>query len=76
MPLAVAHFRGDDPNELVLASLACPYCLSSEDVYWGLHSAGYDPYAECVCPSCEECWRVFLTPNQALRLALLENSVA
>jgi hypothetical protein len=72
----MAHFRGDDPNELVLASLACPICLSSQDVEWGFQSGGYDPSVECVCPRCEERWRVFMTQHQALRLVLLENSVA
>jgi hypothetical protein len=76
LAVAVAHFRHNDPNELVLASLACRFCLSSEDVEWRFQSGGYDPSVECVCPRCEERWRVFMTPNQALRLVLLENSLA
>jgi hypothetical protein len=76
MPLTVAHFRADDPDELVLASLACPFCLRSDDVDRRFLSRGYDPCLECVCPRCEERYRVFMTPNQALRLVLLESSLA
>jgi hypothetical protein len=74
--LAVAQFRQDDPTELVLASLACPFCLRSRDVDWRFESGGYDPSVECVCPRCEQRWRVFMTPHQALRLVLLESSLA
>jgi hypothetical protein len=76
MLVDVARFRQDDPNELVLTSLACPLCLRSERVDWHFQSGGYDPSVECVCPRCEERWRVFMTPNQALRLVLLESSLA
>lgn len=76
MLASVAQFRDDDPNELVLASLACPFCLRSDDVYWRFKSGGYDPSVECVCPYCEERWRVFMMPHQALRLLLLESSLA
>jgi hypothetical protein len=71
-PLAdTARFRTDDPDELVIASLACPMCLHSEAVDWELEADGYDPSAQCVCSRCEETWRVYVTPDQALRLALL-----
>ena len=29
-----ARFRHDDPDVLVLASLACPICLGGDDVQW------------------------------------------
>ena len=66
-----ARFRTDDPDALVRASLACPICLCSDDLEW--HSAldGYDPSVECRCPRCEESWRVYLEPQQALRLSLM-----
>jgi hypothetical protein len=71
-PLAdTARFRTDDPDELVIASLACPVCLHSDEIDWELEADGYDPSAQCVCSSCEESWRVYLTPDQALRLALM-----
>lgn len=67
-----ARFRADDPDQLVLASLACPLCLHSEDVDWDLDAAdGYDQSAQCLCRRCEEPWRVYMTPDQALRLGLM-----
>jgi hypothetical protein len=68
----VARFRADDPDELVAASLACPICLHGDEVSWDLETAdGYDPSARCMCRRCEEFWRVFLLPEQALRLGLM-----
>jgi hypothetical protein len=67
----VAHFRADDCEALVLASLACPLCLHSTTVDWELTGDGYDGYADCACRDCDEHWRVYLDPWQALRLALL-----
>ena len=66
-----ARFRIDDPDALVRASLACPMCLRSDDLE--LHAAldGYDPSVQGRCPRCEESWRVYLEPQQALRLALM-----
>jgi hypothetical protein len=61
----------DDPDQLVMASLACPICLCSGDVEWELDGDGYDPSVECVCHRCEESWSVYLTPYQALRLGLM-----
>ena len=66
-----ARFRSDDPDELVLASLACPVCLGGDDVDWELEPDGYDPSALCDCRHCEQSWRVYMTPYQALRLSLL-----
>ncbi len=61
----------DDPNQLVLASLACPICVGIESVEWDLHEDGYDPSVACTCNRCEQSWRVYLTPSQALRLGLI-----
>ncbi|HTX10235.1 MAG TPA: hypothetical protein VME22_16560 [Solirubrobacteraceae bacterium] len=66
-----ARFRTDDPDALVRASLACPMCLRSDDLEWHAALDGYDPSVECRCPRCEESWRVYLEPQQALRLALM-----
>jgi hypothetical protein len=66
-----ARFRTDDPDELVMASLACPVCLCSGAVAWELEADGYDPSVECFCESCEQPWRVYLTPDQALRVGLM-----
>ncbi len=70
----IARFRPDDPDPLVTASLACPICLCSDDVRWDAALDGYDPSVECLCPTCEERWRVYVAPHQALRLGLLEHA--
>lgn len=67
-----ARFRPDDPDELVTASLACPICLGNDDVHWEAALEGYDPSVECRCSICQERWRVYLAPQQALRFGLLE----
>ena len=67
-----ARFRPDDPDELVTASLACPICLGSDHVRWEAALEGYDPSVECRCPACQQRWRVYLAPQQALRFGLLE----
>ena len=67
----IARFRPDDPDTLVHASLACPVCLRSDDVEWDGSLQGYDPSVQCRCPSCSQKWRVYLAPEQALRLGLM-----
>src|ERR1700729_699908 len=67
-----ARFRTDDPDPLVIASLACPICLRSDEIEWHAALDGYDPSVECRCPRCEEGWRVYLEPQQALRFALMD----
>jgi hypothetical protein len=66
-----ARFRANDPDSLVIASLACPICLRSEQVRWEAALDGYDPVVQCECPACDERWRVYLAPQQALRLSLV-----
>lgn len=70
-PPDTARFRSDDPDELVLASLACPVCLRTGELEWRLAADGYDPSVECRCTRCEQPWLVYLTPDQALRLGLM-----
>jgi hypothetical protein len=70
-PADTARFRADDPDILVTASLACPLCLYGEDVEWHLHADGYDPSVQCLCRSCNERWRVYLAPQQELRIGLM-----
>jgi hypothetical protein len=67
----IARFRTDDPDVLVAASLACPLCLRAEDIDWQAALQGYDPWVQCRCPTCEQRWRIYLTPDQALRLGLM-----
>jgi hypothetical protein len=66
-----ARFRPDDPDALVNASLACPICLSCDPVEWEGSLQGYDPSVQCRCSSCQQLWRVYLAPEQALRLGLM-----
>ena len=68
----VARFREDDPDELVIAALACPVCLGAEQVQWELRAGGYDPSVQCACPRCDQVWSVFVMQQQALRLGLME----
>jgi hypothetical protein len=67
----VARFRPDDPDDLVSAALACPFCLRAEEVHVTAALEGYDPRVDCLCPSCSERWQVYLNPQQALRFGLL-----
>ena len=67
----IARFRPDDPDPLVAASLACPLCLCTDAVEWDPALEGYDPSVRCRCPSCQERWNVYVTPEQALRLGLM-----
>lgn len=72
----VARFRPDDPDPLVAAALACPVCLTERDVECEDRLEGYDPSVRCRCPSCQTRWRVYLTPEQALRLGLMHAPAA
>jgi hypothetical protein len=68
-----ARFRADDPDELVAAAFACPVCLRGEGVERRETLGGYDPSVACSCESCSTRWRVYLTPDQALRLSVLHH---
>lgn len=66
-----ASFRSDDVDCLVAASLACPACLSGM-VEWQLGQTMWDSWADCRCAVCGYERRLFLAPDQALRLSLHE----
>jgi hypothetical protein len=68
-----ARFRADDPDALVAASLACPFCLRCHTTVWTGALSGHDPLVECRCIACDERWRVYLMPQQALRLSMLDH---
>ena len=72
----VARFRPGDPDVLVQAALACPVCLRVEDVEFHDSLEGYDPSVQCRCPSCQTRWRVYLAPDQVLRLGLMHAHAA
>jgi hypothetical protein len=65
----IASFRDEDEPCLVLVSLACPSCLSS-DIDWQLLDTEDDPSVRCECRGCGNTRTVYLTQGQALRLAL------
>ena len=67
----VARFSPRDPDVVVAASLACPLCLRGDEVRSEDSLEGYDPSVSCRCPTCDARWRVYLTPEQALRLGLM-----
>ncbi len=67
----IARFRSDDPDALVSASLACPVCLHSDGISRDATLEGHDPSVRCFCPECSAGWRVYLAPQQALRMGLL-----
>ncbi len=66
----VASYRADDPPELVAAALSCPWCLAAEVAYVLEADDVLDASASCRCRACKHSWRLFLAPEQALRLAL------
>jgi hypothetical protein len=70
----VARFLADDPDELVQAAFACPFCLGIARTEWRAMLTGYDPRVVCGCEACDQRWVVYLTPEQALRLSVLHHS--
>jgi hypothetical protein len=60
----------------VSAALACPFCLRADDVQCEDSLEGYDPSVQCGCPSCQARWRVYLAPQQALRVGLMHAHAA
>ena len=65
----LATFRVDDPDVLVRAALACPYCLSS-DMRFVLRESPDEWSLRCSCRSCGHQRRVEITDEQALRIAI------
>lgn len=64
-----AGFAPTDEAPIVLASLACPCCLSSS-TRWTLNLVPWDEGASCACQACGHRWSVAVDAGQALRLAL------
>jgi hypothetical protein len=65
----VAAFRPQDDDSLVGASLSCPVCLR-EEIDWSLVVGRYEATVRCRCLRCSHERTVFVTLDQALRLAL------
>jgi hypothetical protein len=66
---SLAHFRADDPESLVDASLACPMCLRAPAAS-SLHGESTDGEVRCVCSGCGHAHSLELSDFQFLRLSL------
>jgi hypothetical protein len=65
-----ARFAVDDPDPLVLASFACPYCLGAPtDALFSLEEPNGSAVL-CHCETCSKRWVVAVNPGQAMRLAI------
>jgi hypothetical protein len=62
-----ARFRPDDPEPLVEASFACPYCLTCSRI-GTMRVWDGEPRVFCRCPTCKARWSVSLTAGQQRRL--------
>ena len=68
-PVESARFRPDDPDALVEASFACPWCLCRPGRATVLDPSGAAA-VECRCDRCRSEWTVALSAEQSLRVAL------
>jgi hypothetical protein len=66
----LARFAADDPDPLVNASFACPYCLHDPSEIALNLDEPFGSAALCRCQACRRGWAVTLNFGQALRLAL------
>ena len=65
----VARFAAGEDEEVVRASLACPYCLHQPShVLIAAHTTSGE--AICACSRCQLQWSVLLDADQLLRLRL------
>lgn len=67
--MELATFKPDDPDVVVRAALACPYCLSS-DQRLVLRETPDEFSLRCACRTCGHRRRVEMTDEQALRMAI------
>jgi hypothetical protein len=65
-----ARFLGDDPEALISASFACPYCLRTASTVVANLEEPSGSAALCRCEWCTAAWVVALNLEQAMRLAL------
>lgn len=67
-----ARFTWDDAGELVLAAVSCPVCLTAEPVSWTYGRWGRQPYLDCICLNCDVRWYLRVSPEQLLRISVLD----
>lgn len=71
----VARFTDSDPDDLVVAALACPYCLRTAAAA-ELRAAGRRVIAHAFCGVCEGAgWEVALAADQARRVSALPHEL-
>jgi DNA-directed RNA polymerase subunit M/transcription elongation factor TFIIS len=63
-----ARFRSDDPDPLVAASFACPFCLMSAE-HRMMRVWDEERRVFCRCARCNARWSVGVTAEQWARLA-------
>ena len=66
----LARFAADDPDPLIHAAFACPYCLRDADEITLNLDEPFASAALCRCRDCRHDWEVTLNFGQALRLGL------
>jgi hypothetical protein len=65
----VARFRPLEDGAVVLASLACPYCLH-DPAHVLVNNRSDSADAICACGHCDLQWSVALDRDQAMRLLM------
>jgi hypothetical protein len=71
MSTEMARFFPDDPDPLVQASFACPYCLH-QPTEATIDQGGGAALVDCRCAPCAHDYAIALTGEQTLRLLLRE----
>jgi hypothetical protein len=66
----LARFAADDPDPLISASFACPYCLRSPAEVTLSIEETFGSAALCRCDECRSGWVVALNYGQSMRMAL------
>jgi hypothetical protein len=66
----LARFAADDPDPIIGASFACPFCLRAPAAVVLNVEEAFGSAALCRCDECSRGWAVTLNFGQALRMAL------
>ena len=66
----LARFASDDPDPLIHAAFACPFCLREPEEITVNLDEPFGAAALCRCYECRHGWAVTLNYGQAMRLAL------
>lgn len=66
----VARFASDDPDPLISASFACPFCLRAPSAIALTDEEPFGSAALCHCDLCGSSWAVALNFGQSMRMGL------